>query len=125
MLAESGEEGSAVMGVHRKGTHQLACILTDLREWIEGWMLFFCSRLALCALLAPVVAPQHATTAGAEVLEQYGTRHSPPNTHQVREQSAAHALHARRTEERVSLPRQGDGGASSLRPLLRCCASRT
>jgi len=96
VLAEGREERGTVVGVHRESTHQLACVLTDLREWIEGWTLFFWSRLTLRASLAPMTAAQSATTADAEVLEQFGTPHTPPNTQQVREQSTAHALRGRR-----------------------------
>ena len=56
VLAESGEERGAMMGVHRKSIHQLACVLTDLGEWVEGWMLFFGLAAALLALCVSIVS---------------------------------------------------------------------
>jgi len=41
VLTEGAEGRSAVMGVHRKRDHQLRCVLTDLCEWIDAWLLFF------------------------------------------------------------------------------------
>ncbi len=32
VLAEGAEERGAVVRVHRKGTHEIACVLTDLRD---------------------------------------------------------------------------------------------
>ena len=55
MLAEGREERGAMMGVHRESTHQLACVLPNLREWIEGGMLFFRLVTALHALGVPII----------------------------------------------------------------------
>jgi len=35
-----------MVGVHRKSIHELACVLTDLRKRVEGWMLFWSSAFA-------------------------------------------------------------------------------
>jgi hypothetical protein len=35
VLAEGGKEGSAVVGMQRKSSHELRSVLTDLHEWIK------------------------------------------------------------------------------------------
>ena len=49
VLTESAEERSAVVGVRRESTHELACVLTDLCERIKAWLLFWASALAAFA----------------------------------------------------------------------------
>ena len=87
MLAESAEERSAVVGVSWECCHQLACIFSDLRKWIEGWLLFSLrfGLVATCAALRmateigcvlPALAP------GAHPLQQRTTaHHSAHQTH--------------------------------------------
>ena len=73
MLAESGEERGAMVGVDGKRCHQLRCILPQLCEWIKGWshvgvrmgataptfratgLVFLESAMAICA--APLFTP--------------------------------------------------------------------
>ena len=99
-MAEGGEERSAVVGMSWECCHQLTCVFPDLREWIDAWLLLFRSRLTFRASLASVTAAQSATTAGAEVLEQYGTHTHTSNTQQVREHSTEHAFMSRSRKER-------------------------
>jgi len=55
VLTESAEQRGAVVGVYRESTHQLACVLTDLREWIKGWMLLFGLVATLHALGVAII----------------------------------------------------------------------
>ncbi len=80
VLAEGAEERGAMMGVHRESTHQLACVLTNLREWIEGWLLLFL-RFGLVATCA---APRMATEIGC-VLPALA-----PGAHPLQQRTTAH-----------------------------------
>ncbi len=121
MLAEGGEERGAMMGVHRQSIHQLACVLTDLCEWVEGWMiiqLHRCRGSTVSATRMTIIAAQWMAALTAPMLPQFATRHTTPITQQVSEHSTAHALSASILEQSRNSPRQSGGGASSLRPLL-------
>ena len=70
VLAEGVQQRGAVVGVDGEGGHQLCRVFADLCKWINAWLLLFCRGLTLCALLASMGAPQRASTAAAEMLEQ-------------------------------------------------------
>ena len=55
MLAESAKERSAVVRVRGKCSYQLTRVFSNLREWIEGWMLFFSLVATLHALGVAIV----------------------------------------------------------------------
>ena len=90
MLAESGEERGAMMGVHRESTHQLTCVLTDLCEWVEGWMLFSGLTAALLALCVPIVSAKRAATFTAPVLPTHS--HTPHHTKHTAGERASHSV---------------------------------
>ena len=100
MLAESGEERGAMMGVHRKSIHQLACVLTDLCEWVEGGMLFLGRSAASMTLGVAVVVSEAESTTAPTLSPHNSTPQRTPNTQQVREHTTAHAFMSRSRKER-------------------------
>jgi hypothetical protein len=70
----------------------LACVLTDLREWVEDWMLFW-RWFALCkACLTGWVALLHERTAAAVALNLSAARSgTPQHTKHTAGQRADHS----------------------------------
>ena len=101
-MAESGEKRSAMMGMHRKRSHELRSVLADLREWVEHLVAAGNGGSAASALFVSVVCAEGAATLTAPALPQFATRHSTPNTQQVREQVQTHAFMSRSRKERTN-----------------------
>ena len=122
MLAESGEERGAMMGVSWECCHQLTCVLTDLREWIEGWLLFFGLTATVPTQLMLVCCCEQLSARTPVLPPPHTTAHTTPNTHQVREQTTEHAMRGSSlgvTFELTSPERWGRLIAVPAPPLLR------
>ncbi len=83
MLAEGGEERGAMVGVHRESIHQLACVLTDLCEWVDDRMLILRLLLlsALPAHFMAVGSPEVRTAAADSLSSRLPPVHTPHQTH--------------------------------------------
>ena len=83
-----------MVGVGGERGHQLRCIFCELETRIDALLLMLlpCGSGSTCgAACVSVVGSQQLAAATAPVLPQFATRHTTPNTQQVREQPIAHA----------------------------------
>ncbi len=92
MLAEGGEEGSAVVGVSWECCHQLARVLSHLREWIKGRMLFRRWSALSKACLACGMAFLHQFTTAAVALHLSAARSGTP--HHTKHRAGERAVHS-------------------------------
>jgi len=83
VLAERLQQRSAMMGVHRKRGHELACVFSDLREWVNGWLLIRSSALTAFATsnATGLVFVESAVAVCTDPLS------SPTQTHQTQHRS--------------------------------------
>ena len=113
-----------MVGVGGKRGHQLRCVFCELEARIDVLLLILLlwqPTSALPAQLMLVCCCEQLSARTPVLPPPHTTAHSTPNTHQVREQTTAHALRARRSEERVHSPRQHTWDATWLCLLFRCC----
>jgi hypothetical protein len=90
--------------MHWKSSHELRGVLSDLREWIKRWSMLRLERGATGAAKATTgsIFVEAAAAPCTHALQATpGQRTNAPNVQQVREQLTAHALSARRSEERL------------------------